>query len=55
MRPYAGVDITYVRGIGKEHKEWEKDRTLKWEHWTRIFMELTDSPYRSLQLIMVRK
>ena len=55
MRPYAGVDITYVKGIGKERKEWENDRTRKWERWTRNFMGLTDSPYRSLQLIMVGK
>jgi len=52
MRPYAGVDVTLMR-------DWnsglEEGRPKPWEHWTRNFMGMKDSPYRSLQMMLVAK
>jgi len=55
IRPYAGVDITHMRGNGTKEQDWEVGRMTKWERWARNFMGLTDSPYRSLQLLIKAK
>ena len=56
LRPYAGVDITHVRPDNVEDREsWDKDRTRFWERWVRNFMGLRDSPYRSLQMMIMAK
>ena len=56
LRPYAGVDITHVRPEKVEDREdWDKDRTRFWERWVRNFMGLRDSPYRSLQMMIMAK
>ena len=47
LRPYAGVDVTHVREAG------ETGRT--WERWVRNFMGLRDSPFRSLQMMIMAK
>ena len=52
IRQYAGVDVSHVRDTSATAPEWEKKRTLHWERWGRNFMGLTDSPYRSLQLLI---
>ena len=55
LRPYAGVDITHVQDTSAKAPHWEKKRDRKWERWSRNFMGLTDSPYRSLQLMIKAK
>ena len=55
IRPYAGVDINHVRDGSDVASDWEKKRNRKWERWGRNFMGLTDSPYRSLQLLIKAK
>ena len=55
MRPYSGVDINYMRNPPEHRKPWEEDRRNRWERWARNFMGLTDSPYRSLQLMIQAK
>ena len=55
LRPYAGVDITHVQDTSAKAPHWEKERDRKWERWSRNFMGLTDSPYRSLQLMIKAK
>ena len=55
VRPYSGVDVTYMRNDPRERDPWEMDRKNKWERWARNFMGLTDSPYRSLQLMIKAK
>ena len=56
LRAYAGVDITHVRPSNPDEREaWEKDRTLPWERWVRNFMGMRDSPYRSLQMMIMAK
>ena len=55
LRPYAGVDITHVRGKRGKEEDWEVGRERVWERWSRNFMGMTDSPYRSLQLVIVAK
>lgn len=51
LRPYAGVDITHLRSS----EEWEKHRKSSWERWVRNFMGMKDSPYRSIQLMLMIK
>ena len=48
--PFEGVDITYIKSRPYE-EVWYQDRTRVWERWAKNFMGLTDSPYRSLQLL----
>ena len=55
LRPYAGVDVTHVRNADGQGHQWEDGRVRKWERWTRNFMGLCDSPYRSLQLMIKAK
>ena len=47
LRPYAGVDVTHVRD-GREQGRC-------WERWVRNFMGLKDSPFRSLQMMIMAK
>lgn len=56
LRPYAGVDIRHVRPEEVEKREaWDKDRIRSWERWVRNFMGMKDSPYRSLQMMIMAK
>ena len=56
LRPYAGVDITYMRNTSRATQEdWEKGRDRTWERWHRNFMGMKDSPYRSIQLMLMMK
>ena len=54
IRPCAGVGITHVRGKEGQKAAWVGDRREKWERWSRNFMGLTNSPYKSLQLFIRR-
>jgi hypothetical protein len=47
LQPYSGVDLTPLglAALGQR----------LWEHWTRNFMGLRDSPYRSIQLMIIAK
>lgn len=47
LRPYAGVDVTHVKQAGEKGKCWER--------WVRNFMGLRDSPFRSLQMMIMAK
>jgi hypothetical protein len=47
LQPYSGVDLTPLNLA-------ELGQRL-WEHWTRNFMGLRDSPYRSIQLMIIAK
>ena len=47
LQPYSGVDLTPL-GLAELGKR-------LWEHWTRNFMGLRDSPYRSIQLMIIAK
>ena len=49
LQQLSGVDISHVRSPNPKHTEWERSRKGKWERWTRNWMGLTDSPYRSIQ------
>jgi len=55
LRPYAGVDVTLIRTRGAAAAKWEVERMRLWERWARNFMGLRDSPYRSLQLMLMAK
>ena len=55
MRPYAGVDVTHVQNHPKNREDWEQHRKRIWECWWRNFMGMRDSPYRSIQLMLVAK
>jgi hypothetical protein len=55
LRPYAGVDVKLIWSKGEGAAEWERGRTRPWERWARNFMGLRDSPYRSLQLMLMAK
>jgi hypothetical protein len=61
LRPYSGVDIRHVRTGKSDLKEgekmplWEQERTRAWERWVRNWMGLRDSPYRSIQLMIIAK
>eukprot|EP00984_Skeletonema_dohrnii_P022484 scaffold11603_cov72-Skeletonema_dohrnii-CCMP3373.AAC.1 len=56
LRKYAGVDITHMRNTNPEtQEEWERGRVRRFERWTRNFMGMKDSPYRSIQLMLVTK
>jgi hypothetical protein len=52
MRPYAGVDVTLMRDPVRDVEE---GRCRSWERWTRNFMGMRDSPYRSIQMVLVAK
>ena len=52
MMKMSGVDIQYVRSSKASDQEWEKQRRLNWEIWSRIWMGLKDSPYRSIQWLI---
>ena len=47
IRSRVGVDITHVKGKDGEQGSWERGRMVTWERWSRDFMGLTDSPYRT--------
>lgn len=51
LRPYSGVDITHIRS----DESWEAGRTRAWERWCRNFMGMTDSPFRSFQMLIKLK
>ena len=59
--PFAGVDVSHVRTTradlsdGEPFPEWERIRHRSWERWVRNFMGMTDSPYRSIQLMLIAK
>ena len=66
LRPYSGVDVTHIKTRAEDLKhhlpepltempEWEKGRTRRWERWTRNWMGLRDSPYRSIQMAIIAK
>ena len=66
LRPYSGVDVTHIKTREEDllhhlpeplttMPDWEKKRTRKWERWTRNWMGLRDSPYRSIQMAIVAK
>jgi hypothetical protein len=42
IRPYAGVDISWLDSVGKTVR--------KWERWTRMAMGMTPSPYVTIRL-----
>lgn len=45
----SGVDIKLVRSADLTDAEWEQARPHGWERWSRNWMGLRDSPYRSIQ------
>jgi hypothetical protein len=45
----SGVDIKLVRSADLSDAEWEQARPHGWERWSRNWMGLRDSPYRSIQ------
>jgi len=47
LQPYSGVDLSTLKLHAGEDKLWER--------WTRNFMGLRDSPYRSIQLMIMAK
>jgi hypothetical protein len=49
MQEYLGVDVSHVRSEATSDMAWEESRPGRWERWERNWMELRDSPYRSLQ------
>ena len=52
--PFTRVDIMHIKS--RPDKEgWDQDRTRVWERWAKNFMGLTESPYRSLQLLICVK
>ena len=55
LREYAGVDVSQVRTKEGPLPEWEAHRTRDWERWSRNFMGLRDSPYRSIQMFTKMK
>ena len=66
IRAYSGVDVTHVKTCKTdlphhqpdpltEMQDWRLERTRAWEHWERNWMGLTDSPFRSAQMMMVAK
>ena len=55
IRSRVGVDITHVKGKDGEQGSWEQGCRKTWGRWSRNFMGLTDSLYRSLQLPMKEK
>lgn len=61
LRPYSGVDIRHIRTRksdlkgGEKMPLWEQKRDRAWERWVRNWMGLRDSPYRSIQLMILAK
>ncbi len=56
MRPYAGVDVRLIRTAARSDQEpWEENRTRSYERWSRNFMGMRDSPYRSMQMMLMAK
>jgi hypothetical protein len=61
LRAYSGVDVTHIRTTKsdlrqhvpplQEIPDWERERVRAWERWCRNWMGLTDSPYRSCQMM----
>ena len=47
LQPYSGVDLSSLKLDARGVKIWER--------WTRNFMGLRDSPYRSIQLMIMAK
>ena len=48
LRPFTGVDITYIKNRPDE-EIWDQDRTRVWEFRAKNSIGLTDSLYQSLQ------
>jgi len=61
LLPFAGVDVSHVKTSradlepGDPFPDWERIRYRSWERWVRNFMGMTDSPYRSIQLMLIAK
>ena len=56
MRPYAGVDVRLIKTEDRGKQEtWEANRTRSFERWSRNFMGMRDSPYRSMQMMLMAK
>lgn len=56
MRPYAGVDVKLIKTEARSKQEpWEEERTRGYERWSRNFMGMRDSPYRSMQMMLMAK
>jgi hypothetical protein len=49
LQPYAGVDLTALKLVGAQ---WT---AKQWERWLHNFMGMRDSPYRSIQLMIIAK
>jgi hypothetical protein len=49
LREHSGVDVHKVRSVTPEDADWEGQRPSRWERWERNWMDLRDSPYRSIQ------
>jgi hypothetical protein len=64
VRPYSGVYVSRVRLSEEDVKQangvpdwWtcKENPQRKWERWCRNWMGLRDSPYRSLQMLLIAK
>ena len=53
LRPYAGVDVKLVKN--RRPESWEVGRNRDFEAWYRNFMGMKDSPYRSIQMMLMAK
>ena len=71
VRKYAGVDVSALKCKREDLPadgspptwwkeegsplDWEQDRTKSWERWVRNFMGMRDSPWRSIQMLLIAK
>ena len=52
MKEMRGVDVQHERSNETSDSDWEKNRPDDFEKWCRNWMDLRDSPYRSIQLLI---
>ena len=52
MKEMLGVDVQHVRSKNGADVGWDRERPEDFERWCRNWMELRDSPYRSVQLLI---
>ena len=58
LRQYSGVDLTHLRSEDQSNEEWEAERKKLYderERWVRNWMGTTDSPQRSIQMLLKAK